>query len=124
MSESVSRPLTVAEQIFHDIIWNPLIMAGETALFTWAPILNAPVLGDIDKGVISVVSDYLFSQLVLFVDVTAIKFIDPAHQSAYDSASEALKIIAQEKGITSAEFLAAQAAAIKAMQSFVHLNVA
>ncbi len=121
MTTQVTRALSETEIIFKNIVWDPLIMMGETALFTNVPILAAPILGTIDREIISLVSDFLFGKLILFIDVTAIKFIDAAHQSQYDSASEALKIISLEKGMNSAEYLQAQSAAIAAMQKFTRL---
>lgn len=115
------RPLTQAEQIFHDLVWQPMIQAGESWLETEVPALNLPVLKQIDEGVIGLVADWAFAQLCLFVDVTAIKLVNAAHQSAYDRASLELAVIAQEKGINSNEFKTARAAATAALVQFTRL---
>lgn len=122
MTTQVSQPLSNAEQVFKDLVWDPLIAAGEGALFTAIPVLNAPVLGAIDDGVIKLVSGWLFDQLRLLMDVTAIQLKNSAHQSAYESASEQLAVIADEQGVTSDAYVEARKTALADLARFTRLS--
>lgn len=121
MTTSAYAPLTQAQQIFKDLIWNPLIRAGETYIEGAVPALALPVLKQLDEGAINAISDWLFNQIVLVMDVTAIKLVNQAHQTAYDRASLELAIVAQEKGVTSDEFKKARDLAAAALAKFTQL---
>ena len=112
MTTGVNAPLTEAQTLFYNLVWQPFLMMGETALFAAVPVLDAPVLGAIDKEIISQVSDFLFAQLVQWMDVTTIKFLNSIHQNAYESAQLKLNIIIQSQGINSDAFLKARDAEI------------
>lgn len=122
MSTTAFRSLTAAEQIFHDLIWMPALKAGETVLEGWAPLLALPVLKQVDEFVIEQVAEYLFSQLVTLIDVTAIRLVNAEHQVAYDQASLKLKVIAHDQGINSDAFKAARDDAKKALSQFVRFG--
>ena len=118
MSTGVTSKLTQEEQLFKTLIWDPLITAGETALFAALPVLNAPVLGTLDHAALSSLSDWIFSQICLFIDITTIRLQNSAYQSAYDQASESLKIIALDKGVDSDDYKTALAANVAALSQF------
>ena len=99
-----------------------MIRAGETYIEGYVPFLALPVIKQLDEAAIGAITDALFNQLVLFVDVTAIQLINSAHQSAYDQASEQLVIIAQEKGLDSDDFKKAQATALVALSRFTQFS--
>lgn len=122
MTTQVNPTLSAVEQVFKDVIWTPLIMAGETALFTYAPILDAPVLGEIDKELISLGSDWLFNQFIIFVDVTTIKFKNSEAQTAYDSASIQLQIILHSEGIDSDAYQQALQSAVTAQIALTRVS--
>ena len=115
MTTSINPELTLAQSIFKEVIWQPMIKAGEVWLDgveATVPILDLPLFQDLEDGLINSLMDTLFNMLILTVDITAIQLINPARQSAYASANEALKLIALEKGVDSSEFIQAQNAAI------------
>lgn len=116
------RPLTVAEQVFKDLLWTPGIRAGELALEGAVPFLAFPVINAIEDVVIDAISDYLFNQFITLIDVTAIKLVNAAHQAAFDRASITLKIIAHDKGIDSPEFQKAREDAKLALSQFVRFG--
>ena len=98
-----------------------MIKAGEVWLAgaeATIPILDLPIFQGLEDDAINALTDALFNALMLTVDITTIALIDPARQSAYASASEALKLIAQEQGQTSDAFIQAQNAAIAAQVKF------
>lgn len=99
-----------------------MIEAGEVWIEGAAPVLAAPVLKQLDEAAIGAVTDWVFNQLVLIIDIAAIKLINSAHQSAYDSASLQLAVIAQEKGITSDAFIQARKTAALAMSAFTEFG--
>ncbi len=119
MSNSAIPSLTVAENIFKDLVWDPLLMMGETALFVAVPALDWPILGTIDRAILGEVSDWIFHQIVLIIDVTVIKFVNAEHQAAFDTAQEKLFVVATDYGPTSTQFLEARDAAAKALAQFV-----
>lgn len=122
MTTSAYAPLTVAQQIFKDLIWTPMIQAGETYIEAEVPALALPVVKQLDEYTINAVTDYAFNALMLVIDVEVIKLVNSAHQSAYDSASVQLLIVAQEKGITSDEFIKARDAAALALSAFTRFG--
>ena len=122
MSDIAYRPLSQAEQIFKNIIWTPMIKAGETWLETEVPFLAFPVVKELDEIAIQAITDWTFSQIVLIVDIAAIRLVNTAHQAAYDAASEKLVVVAQEKGIGSDEYKAAQSQALSDLARFTHIG--
>lgn len=123
MSETVSRPLTEAEQTFKDLIWLPLLRLGEGALETSVPALNFPILKQVDEFILESLAEWLYSQIVMLLDVETIRLANAEHQAAYDKASLTLKIIAKDKGATSPEFAEAKENAKKALSQFVRFNM-
>lgn len=118
MTTSAYAPLTNAEQIFYDLVWSPMVKAGESYLEVQIPILNAPIIKQVDEAVLEGIANYTFQQFKLLIDTTTIKLINSAHQSAYDTASLQLMIIAQESGIDSNDYKAARASALLALSQF------
>jgi Flp pilus assembly pilin Flp len=100
MTTSAFRPLTEAENIFKQVIWTPMIMAGEVWIEGAVPFLDLPVIKQLDEATISALTDAIYNQLVTLVDVTAIKLVSTDLQNKWTSASEALALIAQEQGVT------------------------
>lgn len=78
-----------------------MLKAGESWLEAEVPFLDLPVIKQLDEDTLNAVSEWSFSLLRTFIDVTAIKLVSAAHQSAYDKASLELAVVAQEQGITS-----------------------
>ena len=122
MTTSAFRALTTAEQVFKDLIWSPMIQAGEVWIEGAVPFLALPVIKQLDEATIGAITDALFNQIVLVIDVTAINLVDAAHQSAFDSASERLAIVAQENGITSDQYIAARDKEVVAMVAFTRMS--
>lgn len=104
MTTSAYKPLTTAEKIFYEVVWKPLLKAGEVALAgveASVPVLDLPIVQGLEDDVIDAVADAVFKRIVLFIDVTAIKLTNPVLQSKWASASESLPLIAQEQGESS-----------------------
>lgn len=118
MTTSVSPDLSLAQSIFKSVIWDPMISAGEIWIETEVPLLDFPVVKEADEALIKQVTDRLFTWIVTTIDVDTIALMNPARQSMYASASEALKLIATEQGATSAAFKQAEASAITAQIKF------
>lgn len=116
------KPLTIAEQVFKDLVWTPGLLAGELTLEGAVPFFNIPVLKDLERGIIEELSDWLYSQLCLLVDVNAIRLVNAAHQTAYLSASLRLKVLAMDHGLDSKEFKYARDAARLALSEFTRFG--
>lgn len=114
MTTVAFRPLSEAEQIFKSVIWDPMLLAGEIWLEATVPFLDLPVIKQIDESLIGDLTDAVFNYIVLIVDVEAIKLVNAARQSAYDTASLKLKVIAQNEGVNSDAYAKARDAAIAA----------
>lgn len=99
-----------------------MIKAGEIWLESDVPFLSLPVVKQAEEEIINFLSDSLFDQIVIFVDISAIKLVNSAHQSAFDKASVNLKIIAHDKGIDSKEFQEARDAAKIALSKFTQFG--
>lgn len=124
MTDSAYTPLTNAEQIFYDLVWSPMIAAGEKALETEVPFFAAPVISTLEEGIINDASKWVYQQVVLFIDIEMIKLVNAAHQTAYDSASLQLKVIAIDDGITSPQYATARTAAMLALSQFTRFGAA
>lgn len=122
MSDSPFPALTTAEHVFKDLVWDPMIKAGETWIETEAPVFSAPILKQIEEGTLNEITDYMYSMIVEFIDVTAIRLVNAAHQSAFDHQSLQLKIVAQESGVGSDAYKAQRTKALAALSAFTHFN--
>jgi hypothetical protein len=114
--------LTSVEQAFKDLIWDPMIKAGEVWIAgaqAAIPFLDFAVVQGVEDAAIQAVTDYAFSQLMLLVDVASIELVSAERQSAYEAASEELVIIGETKGVTSSEY---QQALQNALASFATLG--
>lgn len=116
------RSLTAAEQIFKSLIWDPMIQAGEVWIEGAVPFLALPLIKQIDEATIQAITDAIFSQVVMTVDVTAIKLVNNAHQAAYDSFSEDLALVADEQGVDSDAFKQAQTKALAGLSQFTRVG--
>lgn len=111
MTTSVNPTLTTAEYIFKDLVWTPMIIAGETWLNVEVPILNVPIIHQAEEIAEDDISDDIFNAIILFVDITYLKLKNSSAQSAYESASENLFVIYTESGVNSSEYKTARDAA-------------
>jgi hypothetical protein len=121
MTTSAFPALTEAEQVFKDLIWNPMIFAGENWIEAEVPFLDLPVIKQLDEATLNAVTDAIFSYVCETVDIAAIQLSNAAAQSAYESASENLVVVATEKGVTSDEYKTALAQELQALAAFGHL---
>ena len=122
MTTTAYPALTEAEQLFYSLCWQPMITAGENWLEIQAPFLELPVIKQLDEGTIQILTDGIYSWLCQVVDIEAIKLVNSARQSAYDSASLQLKVVAAESGVNSDAYQTALAAAIKAQSSWTNIS--
>lgn len=122
MTTGVNSSLTLAEDLFRDMVWEPLVAAGLLALDTQVPVLAVWPLKNIIDGTVNAFSHYIFGQVRLIIDVTAIQLLNEAHKSAYAAASEKLKIIAHDQGVDSDAFRKARATAKITLSQFVNFN--
>lgn len=122
MTTSANPTLTNLEGIFSSLVWQPAITAGLTAFYA-SPVgvflLPGKIIID---WFVKRISDWIYQQLILFIDIADIRLTNALHQKAYDEASVQLLVIAQERGIGSAEFLAAQKIQQAKLAIFVSLT--
>lgn len=122
MTTSVDQTLTQIEQVFKDLVWDPMIKAGESWLEVNVPFFALPVIKQVEEETVKLATDALYKQIVLIVDVTAIRLKNSAHQSAYESASIAVVIAAQTNGVESPEYAKAKEDALAALSKFAAIN--
>lgn len=123
MTTVAYAPLTQAEQVFKTLIWDPMIKAGEVWIAgaeATLPILDLPVIQGLEDDVLGIITDAIFSKLVLFIDITTIKLVNAELQSKWSTASESLAIIAQEQGATSDAYKKALAESAADFAAWVH----
>ncbi len=118
------KNLSTGEKIFKDLIWNPIIKAGEVALAVHVPFLALPVIKQLDEYLIENLTDWVFKQVVLFIDISAIQLVNEVHQHEYEKLSIGLKIIAHDKGVDSNEFKDARERAKLALSKFTRFGAA
>lgn len=98
-----------------------MITAGENWLEVEVPFLELPVIKQLDEAVINEITDALFNYVILVIDVTAIKLVNTIHQSAYDTASLKLRVIAQNEGINSDAYKQAREAELAAQSTWTNI---
>lgn len=101
MTTSAYKPLTQVENAFKQIVWTPMVKAGEVWIEGAAPFLALPVVKELDEMAISALTNALFDWLTTLIDIDAIKLVNAEMQARWEQASESLSIIAEEQGVTS-----------------------
>jgi hypothetical protein len=122
MTTEANPTLGKFENLFKEWVWDNLVEAGLTALFTQVPALAVWPIKPILSYIIRLYADRLFSAIKLCVDLQAIAFVNEAHKRAFDKASVTLKIIAHDKGLDSPEFKNARENAKTELAKYVHFN--
>jgi len=123
MTTSAYPTLTQAEIAFKEVVLIPLIKAGELWLDGMQapiPVLNFPALEGLEDVAIEAIFDQIFSRIILFIDVTAIRLKNAQLQSKWESSSEVLSLIAQEQGASSDAYKKALSQAASDFAAFVH----
>jgi hypothetical protein len=105
--------------LFKALIWDNLVKAAVGRLFAAVPILAWGPIGYVITWVATHFADKLYDSVKMAIALEAIAIRNEAHRRAYDRASVALKIIAQDKGINSPEFREARDANKRALAEFV-----
>jgi hypothetical protein len=123
MTTIAYAPLTTAETVFKTLIWTPLVVTGEVALDglqAGLPVLDLGIFQGLEDDAIQAITDAIFNQLVLFIDVTAIKLVNAELQNKWAVASESLALIAQEQGVDSDAYKNALSTAATDFASWIH----
>jgi hypothetical protein len=120
--DSVNQTLTTIETAFQTVVWNPLWAAGEAALLAAVPVLNAPVLKQIEEFGEETIRDTLYHYIVQLIDIEYIQLKDTAKQAAWADASIKLKTIEAESGVNSDAYKQALQIAAINFSKFVTYN--
>jgi hypothetical protein len=104
MTDSVFQPLTTAEKIFKDLIWDPMVKTGEVWLEGAVPILALPGVKQLSESELESLTDWAFHQVVLLVDMGMLRLKNAEHERAYRDSSMKLLQVAQAHGPDSDEF--------------------
>lgn len=107
---------------FKDLVWDNLVKAAISELFTAAPYLAWGPVGWVVSFTLTYFAGKLYGAIVLAVSLEATVIKNEALRSAYDKAQVTLKIIAHDKGIDSKEFKDAKEDAKLALSRFVSLD--
>lgn len=118
MTDSAFPGLTQAEKIFKNLVWDPMIKAGEVWIEGQVPFLAFPVIKQVDEFVLEEITNAIFNNFVKLIDITAIQLVGAARNASFQKNFESLAILADEKGADSDEFKKAQDAAILELRSF------
>lgn len=124
MTVEVNKNLSLGEKIFKNLVFDPAVKAGLTALYTnpstsWMNIW--PIKNIVDHAVYSF-EDLLFTGFTLAVDVTAIKFLNGEAHDQYVKSSIDLANIANMKGENSDEYKIAMAKACADQSRFTQFH--
>lgn len=92
-------------------------------IFVAVPWLAIPPLSWIITAIVNWVTNALYSVIALFINTELIVLNNSVHQQAYETASESLKIIATEKGLSSDEYKIAHDKEKAALYDLVHFTV-
>lgn len=104
MSESAFRPLTTAEKIFKDVVFDPMIRAGEAWLEGAFSFFSLPVVKQLEEHELQAILDGIYLQLCMFIDIESIRLVDAEKQRAFEDASTRLHLVIAQYGPESPEF--------------------
>jgi hypothetical protein len=121
MTTQINKPIATAENLFKDLVWSSAIKSAEAALFSEIPWLSIWPLGPIISFTITQYANKLFEGIRLAIDMEAIVLINDKNKSEFTDAALKLKIIAEESGTDSPEFIEARNDAAKKLSQFVHV---
>lgn len=121
MTTGAYAGLDIAESLFYDAVWTPLLKTAVAAMYAYVPWLAVWPLGPLLNFAISKLSDQLFAGLKLVVDLQAIAFVNQAHQTAFNAAALKLQVVGHDSGENSDAFIKAKADALAALSQFVHV---
>jgi hypothetical protein len=119
MTDSVSKELTIAENIFKNLVWDNIIALETKALLAQAPYLNIWPLNEIISSILSMVGNKVFDTIKLSIDLESITLMNKIYQAEFTNTSLRLKILAHDKGIDSPEFKEARENAKKILSKFI-----
>lgn len=120
MTDVAYPELTEIEIAFKTVIWTPMIKAGEIWLEGAVPFLALPVIKQLDEFTIEQISDALFNQIIVFIDVNAIKLKNAQMQAKWTTEAEALSLIATEQGADSDAYKKALSDAATDFANWIH----
>lgn len=121
---TTTGPATTAENIFRQLVWDPVVAAGLAAFFIDFPFLNLPVIRPLISWAAQGFAGWLFDQLRLLTDVTAIQIANSLHQDAFEAASLRLKIVALDEGVESPAYAQALSIAKQTLSQFTQFHTA
>lgn len=107
---------------FETLVWDVIAATLLQSLFTAIPFLGWGPIGIIVTFIASKIFNAIYSALALFVETEAIILRNEMHQKAFNDASVQLKIIAQEKGLDSPEFITARDTQKTALAAFIKFS--
>lgn len=122
MTDSAYRKLSEAEQIFKDLVWDPMIRAGEWWIEGEVPLLDAPVIKQADEALINTIFDAIYQGIIKIIDIESIKMTSAARQTAYDASSIRLMVVASDSGIDSEEYRKARDEELVELAKFTHIG--
>jgi hypothetical protein len=119
LTDQVNPQIKIVEDLFKGGVWDTLVRAQLTALYTAAPWLAVWPLKPVVEGIAKMLTDSLYEGLRMILDLKLIAFINTEHRRAFDKSEVALKIIAVNYGINSEEFKNARKTAQKNLADLV-----
>lgn len=97
-----------------------MITAGEMWLETQIPFLALPVIKQLDEATINAITDALFEQIILFIDLATLKLTKNVLQNKWALATGELSSIAKQKGVESDDYKKALKIAADDFAKLVH----
>ena len=122
MTDSANPTLTKIENIFQSVAWETIMKAGLTSFFASNPGFAIWPLGPMISYVAGLVSFECFSKFKLVVDIGALKYLGASAQTAFNDTMVKLKIIADEKGLSSPDYKKAKEDAKIQFSKYVSFN--
>lgn len=124
MSTEANPTLGVAERIFKEVAWDPMVDAEVDALLIGAVWLNWWPMNRIARGVAHLIGDRFFNKFDTTVDAAVIVFTNRQHEESYNATSVKLAIIATEQGFDSPEYEKARDEALVEQSQFTRFGAA
>lgn len=119
MTTQVDPTSAAIEDLYADMVWTPLTNSLIAMVFAAVPWLAIIPLSWIVSALIKALMGLLLKLMRLGADDVLIYFKNASHRAAFDDATVELKLLANEKGINSSDYLNNKQNARDSLSQFV-----
>jgi hypothetical protein len=108
---------------FKVLLWDTIVKSAISRLFIIVPFLGYPIIGTIVSVLIVKFTDIMYAGIKMAINLNSISIANEELRIKYNDSAVRLHIIANDKGITSKEFIDERKKHQDALSSLVRFNI-